>query len=293
VANFRYWALLPIALLVLAACSRHEPSVPTRVAAKVNGTEISVPHFQLLFARVAAQMAEKPNPAVLMDGLIDRELLAQKAVELKLDRDVPVALALADAKADILAQAYLENHVGWSSEDQSAVTAFYDEHPALFEQRRIYRVFELAVIAPADSVAALKERARRARGLHEVAAWLKNQNLPFEAGGVTKASEQLAPHLLSRLASMEDGQIEVLEVPGGASVLQLLQSDGAPLSRDAAAPTIERLLRLRKRAEASERERKYLRSKASIEYVVDLGRPRPPAQGQPLQSAEITPTLFP
>jgi EpsD family peptidyl-prolyl cis-trans isomerase len=259
----------------------------------VNGAEISVPHFQVVFARVAAQRAEKTDPAVLMDSLIDRELLAQKGLELKLDRDVAVAVALADAKADILAQAYLDNHVGSSSEDQGAVTAFYNEHPALFEQRRLYRVFELAVNAPPDSVAALKEHATRAHGLHEVAAWLKKQHLPFQAGGVTKASEQLAPQLLARLASMEDGQIEVLEVPGGASVVQLLHSEAAPLSRDAAAPMIEQLLRARKRADVSERERKYLRAKASIEYVVDLGRPRPPAQAQPLAGADITPTVFP
>jgi EpsD family peptidyl-prolyl cis-trans isomerase len=152
-----------------------------------------------------------------------------------------------------------------------AVTAFYSENRPLFEQRRIYRVFELAVIASPDSVAALKARAKRAQGLHELAAWLKKRNVAFNAGGVTKASEQLSPQLLSRLVSMQDGQIEVMEVPGGASVVQLVQSDPAPLSPEAAAPMIEQLLRARKRAELAERERQYLRSKASIEYVVDLG----------------------
>jgi EpsD family peptidyl-prolyl cis-trans isomerase len=288
VIRFR-WTVFTIALVLLTACSRH-PSPATRAAVKVNGTEISVQRVQMLRSRVGPQLAEKP--LALVESLIDRELLMQNAVALKVDQDLRVAIALAEAKEDILAQAYLEKLVGSSAEDQGAVAGFYYENPALFKERRIYRVFELSVSASPDRVAALKERAERAQGLHEVAAWLKKQNVPFNAGGVTKASEQLAPELLSRLASMEEGRIAVMEWPGGASVLQLLQSGPAPLSRDEAAPMIEQLLRARRRAEVLERERKYLRGKASIEYVIDLGQPRSAQQAEPLPPAYSLPVFL-
>jgi EpsD family peptidyl-prolyl cis-trans isomerase len=280
--SFR-WIVLAIALLQLIACSPH-PGHPTRAAVKVNGNEISVQRLQMLRSRLGPQLAEKP--LALVESLIDRELLVQKAVALKVDQDAPVALALSEAKEDILTQAYVERLVGSSPEDRGAVAAFYYENPQLFNQRRIYRVFELSVSASPDRVAALKERAARAQGLHQLAAWLKEQNVPFNAGGVSKGSEQLAPELLSLLASMEDGRIAVLERPGGASVLQLLHSDPAPLSREEAAPMIEQLLRARRRTEVVENERKYLRGKASIEYVLDLGQPRSPQLAEPLPSPE-------
>lgn len=264
------------AALALGGCSRHS-SIPGRLAATVNGTEISVPQLQMLLARVG----ESVKPAAALDGLIDRELLAQKALALKLDHELLVAIALVDAKEDILAQAYVENLLGVSPEDESAVSAFYRDNPMLFEQRRIYRVFELAASVPQPRMAELKQLAGRAHGLQEIAAWLKAHNLPFNAGGVTKGSEQLAPQLLARLAAMREGQIVVMEVAGGASVVQLLDAQLAPLAREAAAPMIEQLLRARRRAEIAAREQKVLRSKATIEYMVDLGQPRASAPAKP------------
>jgi hypothetical protein len=64
--------------------------------------------------------------------------------------------------------------------------------------------------------------------------------------------------------------------------VQLLHSEPTPLSREQAAPLIEQLLQARKRAEVAERERKHLRSTASIEVLVDIGRPR---SVQPAQAA--------
>lgn len=128
----------------------------------------------------------------------------------------------------------------------------------------------------------LKRRAAHAHDLFQVVAWLKAERLPYNLGAVAKASEQLAPPLLSRLEPMREGEIAVMETAGGVSVLQLLQSDPAPLTREAAAPMIEQVLRARRQAQVAEQERKYLRSKAAIEYVVDLG-------GHSTQQAKSTP----
>jgi EpsD family peptidyl-prolyl cis-trans isomerase len=265
-------ALLLALIVTLAACSR-SPAPATRPAVRVNGEEISVQQFQLA-SSVAAQMAQAVAPAALMESLIDRKLLAQNAQALKLDHKLQVALIVDEAREQILAEAYLENLAHWSMADESEVAKFYDQNRTLFEARRIYRVVELAFQASPQQLRELNGRVRRARGLHEVAAWLKERNLPYNIGGVAKASEQLAPRLLARLESMHEGDLAVVDAQGGASVVQLLQSDPAPLSREAAAPVIEQALRARKRAELAERERKFLRSKAKIEYVVDLRPPK-------------------
>ncbi len=269
--------------LLPPACSRH-PLPPA--AAKVNGKDISIQHFKQALAQSNFSATARPDPARLMDGMIDRELLAQQAVKIKLDRNAFVVQAIDGARTGILAQAYLEHSLAWAPDEaRGEVQSFYRDNPALFAQRRIYRVFELAAIAPEDQVAAIKERASRAEGLQELADWLKSRNLAFNVGGVTKSTEHIAPDLLRRLSTMKDGQIAVIEVPGGASIIQLVQSESAPLSQEQAAPMIEQLLRVRKQAEVAEREIKALRSSASIQYVVDLGSHATQQASAPASSA--------
>jgi hypothetical protein len=79
--------------------------------------------------------------------------------------------------------------------------------------------------------------------------------------------------LLQRVSGMRDGELAVIEVPGGASIIQLVQSESAPLSLVQATPLIEEALRNRKRAEVTEREVKYLRGKAEIRYRIELEGP--------------------
>jgi EpsD family peptidyl-prolyl cis-trans isomerase len=255
--------LAALGLLFVGACAPEAPKSQDRVAATVNGQSISLARWELLRARAAAQPGEKADPAKLMDALIDQVLFAQKATKLQLDRRGLVPAALEEATARVLAQAYLEDRLG-QPPDAAEITAFYDEHPQLFENRQIFRVFELAVIAPADRVDALRRRAARASSLMELAAWLEQQQLPFNVGGVTNPSEQLAPPLLAALLEMKKGDLRVLQAAGGVSVLQLVHSEAAPLSREAAAPAIAAVLRARKRQEVAERERGYLRGAAAI-----------------------------
>ncbi len=267
---FRF-SLLAVAVIALTACSK-TPS-QARVAARVNGEAISVPEFQMTMSRVS-QAAEKPAPAAVMESLIDRKLFAQKAHALKYDEEPVVAILVDEAKEDVLAQAYIANLARWSRDEDSAVQTFYEENRKLFEKRRIYRVIEVAVATPPERAPELTQRVAQAHDLYPIIAWLKAEGLPYNLGAVARASEQLAPALLSRLDSMREGEIAIAETSGGFSILQLLQSDPAPLTREAAAPMIEQVLRARKRAQVTEQERKYLRSKAVIDYVVDLGGQR-------------------
>lgn len=256
-----------LAVLALCACSPQQPEV----AAVVNGKAISIDEFRVALAQAAA--GGTAAPAELLDRMIDRELMAQKAEQLKLDRLPGVAQAIDASRADILMLAYLERTMGERPSASSEVAGFYGEHPALFTHRRVYRIFELAVVAPRERVAAIRHRVAQAQGLYEIAEWLRGEAVAFNAGGVTKPSEHLAPALLEQVSRMKDGQIAVVEVPGGASVIQLVQSESAPLTLHQAAPLIEEVLRGRKRADAAQREAKYLRSKAAIQYGIDLGRP--------------------
>lgn len=260
-----------LAVVLVFACSRDEPRA--RVAARVNGEDISIDRLRQALAQASAGSERTAGPALLMEREIDRELLAQKARRLHLDRERVVAAAIEAATTGILAQAYLERSLGLAPNELRERAKYYREHPALFAERRSFSLFELAAIAPPARLPEIERRAARARGLQEIAAWLKSQGIAYEARGATKAAEEIEPELVGRLQSMRDGQIAVVRTPEGAAVVQLLRSQSAPLSEEDAAATIESRLRTQRRERVAERELRQLRTSAKIEYLVDFKGP--------------------
>jgi EpsD family peptidyl-prolyl cis-trans isomerase len=252
-------AALALLAALVAGCERASASKPGAhvVIAKVNGTEIS--------ARDAAG-------AQALEKIIDRELLVQRALAAGLDRDPQVVRSIDSARRQLLAQAYLERAAAASRSTPEEVRAFYAGNPALFGERRIYRLRELAVSAPAELVDVLRAEAARAADLDEVAAWLRLRNARFTAFSATYPAEQVPLSQLPELARMKASEIAVFATPLGASVVQLLHAADAPLSEQQAAPLIEQFLAARKRMELADAEVRRLRDGARIEYVGDVKR---------------------
>jgi EpsD family peptidyl-prolyl cis-trans isomerase len=254
-----------------AACDRlyEEGAGAGTLAARVNGTAITVQALGAVRGSSAAQSLEK---------IIDRELLVQKALEARLDRDPQVVQQIESTRRQILAQAYLDFAAARSAKISGAeVESFYAQNPALFAQRRIYRLQEMLVSAPSDKLDALLTQVRAelasAKDLDEVAGWLKWRNLKVSpAAGVTQAAEQLPLSYLPQLSRMKEGEIAVFTSPLGASVIQLVQAQEASLTQEQAAPLIEQFLAGRKRLELVAAEVKRLREAASIEYVGEFKR---------------------
>ncbi len=248
------------AALAAGGCERASAFRPgAAVVAKVNGAQILAPEL------AGAQALEK---------IIERELLVQKALEAGLERDPQVAQSIDQARRQLLAQAYLERAAASGAARGTAeeVRAFFDANPALFAERRIYRLRELAVSAPPQLIDVLRAEAARASDLDEVAAWLRLRNVRFSAFNLTQPAEQLPLSQLPDIARMKEGDIAVFGTPLGASVVQLMHAAEAPLSEQQAAPVIEQFLAAKKRMELAAAEVRRLRDGARIEYVGDIKR---------------------
>jgi EpsD family peptidyl-prolyl cis-trans isomerase len=260
--------MVPLFLLPPAGCERAAADRPaTQLVAKVNGTEISV--HQL---RVGGAGTNPASAAQALEKVIDRELLVQKALAAKLDRDPQVQQSIENARRQLLAQAYLERTASaGAGSTRDEVRAFYAENPALFAERRIYRLRELTVSAP-DMVDVLRAEAVKARDLDELGAWLRVRNAKYSVDAVEQPAEQLPLSFLPRLAAMKPGEIAVFATPLGASVIQLLHAEEAPLNEAQAAPLIEQFLAARRRLETAAAEVKRLREVATIEYLGEFKR---------------------
>lgn len=280
-------SLLIAVVVALSSCGKGDVKKDSgQIVAKVNGDEISVHQINTAIARsndIAPDEA-KQVAAQTLERIIDQELLVQKALKDKLDRDPQVMQAIEDAKRQILARAYVERAVAASStENSEQVRKFYQDNPALFERRRIYRVHELAVAAPGEKLDALKAAAAGAKSLEEVVGWLKSQKLVFQVAVSTWPAEQMPLNILAQAFEMREGQLAVVPTSRGASVLQLLQAQEASLSEEQAKPVIERYLQSRKLVGTTEAEVKKLREHATIEYLGKFEAPR----AQPASAAAV------
>jgi len=246
-------------LAALAGCERASAFKPGQVVlAKVNGIEISAGDT------AGAQALEK---------IIDRELLVQRALAAGLDRDPQVARSIDHARRSVLAQAYLERAAAALSRGTpEEVRAFYADNPALFAERRLYSLRQLAVPAQPELAEPLRAQAARSRDLAELAAWLRSRDAGFTALNVTQPAEQVPLAQLPELARMKEGEIAVFATPSGVSVVQLVHAEEAPLSEEQAAPVIEQFLAARKRMELAAAELRKLRDGARIEYVGQIKR---------------------
>jgi EpsD family peptidyl-prolyl cis-trans isomerase len=248
---------------LLTACDR--PAVEraqVQPIARVNGIEISARQLHAAGAAGLAQAVEK---------VIDRELLVQKAVQAGLEHDPQVADRIDNARRDVLAQAYVERAAGSLAQPtREEVRAFYAENPALFAERRIYRTRELVVSANPEMIDSLRAQAARAKDLDEVAVWLRARDARFSVAAETEPAEQVPLAFLPQLARMKSGELAVFATPLGASVIELVHADEAPLTTEQAAPVIENFLAARKRLEVAAAEVKRLREAAKIEYVAQF-----------------------
>jgi EpsD family peptidyl-prolyl cis-trans isomerase len=257
--------LLAVPVMVAcAACTRmaSTPEGGVRVAAKVNGSEITVEKAGALSRQAAAQA---------LDRVIDRELLVQKALAAKLDQDPEVARALENARHKLLAQAYLDR-LGPVKVHPDEVRAFYQDNPALFARRRLYRVRQLEIPVAVERVDLLKAEVARAAELEDIVLWVTTRGLKYRIGSVTQPAEEVPLAQLPELSRMREGEMAVFSSPGGTSVVQLVHAQDAALSEQQAAPVIERFLAGRRRLELAAAEVKRLREVASIEYVGEFKR---------------------
>ena len=246
------------------------------LAARVNGEKIWAQQLDGIPSQPGAPAEQGRQAAARsLERIIDHELLAQQARRAGLDREPRVAQAVEAARRQILAQAWLEHAlVAGEKDNRAEVEQFYRDNPALFRERRIYRVLEVAAVAPPAMLAEIRKAAAGAGNLNEVAAWLQSREVPFNVSTASRPAEQVPLNILPRVAAMRDGEIAVFPTPRGASIVQLLSSTAMPMSEREAAPVIERYLANRRRVEVALAAVSRLRAEAEIEYVGEYGARR-------------------
>ena len=116
------------------------------------------------------------------------------------------------------------------------IKKYYDEKPALFKERRIYSLQEIAIEAKPEQVAALRAKLAAAKNVNEFVEYLKANDFKFAGNQAVRAAEQLPLDSLDTFAQMKDGQAMFSRTPNGAQVVVLAGSRSQPVDEERATP---------------------------------------------------------
>ncbi len=278
------------AAALLAACGGSNKETASQTAAKVNKEEITVHQINFVLQQQRGIKPEQVDTAShqILERLIDQELAVQKAEELKLDRDPRVVQQLEAAKREIIARAYVEK-VGEAATKPTAaeISKYYDDNPALFKERRIYNLQELAIEAKPEQVAELKAKLEAAKNISDFIETLKAEGYRYTANQAVRAAEQLPLANLGTFAAMKDGQAMLNTTPTGAQVIVLAGSRSQPVTLEQATPAIELFLVNERKRDLINKDMKAMRAAAKIEYV---GKFAEAAASAPAAAPAPTPT---
>jgi len=206
----------------------------------------------------------------VLERLVDQELALQKAQEQKLDREPRVVQQLEAARREIIARAYVEKIGGSASKPTSTeVKTYYDAHPALFKERKLYSLQELAIEAKPEQIAVLRDKLAATKDLQVFIDFLKANEYKFAGNQAVRAAEQLPLSTLDRFAAMKDGERSFNQTPQGAQVVILAGTRSQPVDEQRATPAIEQFLLNERKRKIVDDDLKALRAAAKVEYVGD------------------------
>jgi EpsD family peptidyl-prolyl cis-trans isomerase len=267
----------------LAACGPKEKKDSGQALASVNGEEVTALQLSEEMQRAnvpPAQQASAKKP--LLESLIDRQVLLNAAVAEKADRDPKVVQAVERAKAQIIAQAYLQKKVGVLPPPTKAEIAdYYGKHPEFFAQRKQLTMNQL-VFASADLSDPAKAFVDNAKSLDEVAAWFGANHIKFARNQIVRTTSDLPADLSNKLLNMKSGQLFIIK-EGERSLLNTVTDiKEAPVTLDTASAQIAQYLQNTKAKDAATAEIARLRAAAKIAYLnQDEAAPAAPAAAAP------------
>jgi len=275
---------------MLVACGKGDEKKPaTQVAAKVNGDEISVHQINTALTQASPYAADPKNAGrQVLERLIDQQLLVQKAMEAKLDRDPNVVTAIENARRQILSQAYIERALAEATMPTSdEIKKYYAGHPELFGKRRLYRFQEvLAAVDKEESLRALQTTLEKNHNMRDLTSWLRERGIKYNISSSMKASEQLPRNLLPKLEGMKPGDVMFYPSGNRALIVQLTGWQELPMSEAEAAPYIAQALLTQKRGEQATEEIKRLRTAAKVEYVGEYSKQDAAESAPPTAAAQ-------
>jgi peptidyl-prolyl cis-trans isomerase C len=253
-----------IVLLALNACDRQATGQSVAV---VNGEEISRGELNAELQRAnlgEGPEAEQVRPQ-LLQRVIDRRLLAQKAVAEGIDRTPEFVIRERELREQLLIDLLSQRLVSsMPAPTPQQLAAFISENPGMFAQRGVLLMDQIQFARPADPT--ILNELRGDHTLPAVSTTLTRLGVPHQAGTSRVDTADLPANFVRQISSLPAGEPFIVPAPGGFVVSVIRQRQPVQVSAEESRRIATEAWRRRQLQQQIEQIRTQLRQQASIEY---------------------------
>lgn len=181
---------------------------PNKPLAVVNGKEIPAIYGELIRREMAQNQPDSPQlDARVRDSLINLELLSRAALDKGLDKEPRLAAALDIRRKDILAKAYLEDHIKTHPITDVEIQAAYDKAVAGAVVESEYQARHILVKTEAEAKKLIADLGKKAK-FEDLAKKYSQDPGSAKAGGTLGWSARGAyvKEFSDALASLKKGE---------------------------------------------------------------------------------------
>lgn len=271
-------ALFMSTILVGCGGEKNDKKQDSQVAASVNGEEVTVHELNQTLGQLRVKVTQENQQEIklkALDHLVDQTLVLQAAQQAKLDRSPKILSALEAAKRKVLVDAYVQRTLqGVGKPTTQEIKAFYNEHPQIFADRKMFVYTQLTMQVEKEALESLVAELKAIKTLEELLPILHEKGISYKKTVEANPSEKLPPPLLAPLNVLKVDDIGYLKMSDGLLVIELQQALAQPVTFEQATPAIGRQLYSQKQKEAAEKLVKSLKENAQIEYLGEFA-PKP------------------
>jgi len=265
-----------------------------QVVATVDGQEITALELRREMGGFSSRDAEvmKQAQQQVLQRIILRKLLVEKAKEQKLDKTPNYNLDVQRGEESLLAELYQRNLASKiTAPSKAEAEAFMASNPSMFADRKVLVVDQL-VAAPNKIDPA---RFQPLKNLEEVKALLQSENVPFQESVSTMDTLQVNPQLMAQIQRLPPGEVFVIPQRGSFVFNRITGSKAAPFGGEPALAYASNALRTRKAQESvgKQMEAMYNAAKPNIKYAPNFEPPKTPPGKAGAPAAKGAPAAAP
>ncbi|ODT88059.1 hypothetical protein [Phenylobacterium sp. SCN 70-31] len=249
-------AVIVLAALTLAACSRSAETPASPVVATVGSEPITLAEVQSVQPGATSGAVD---PAVL-GRLINRRLLAQAATADKLDQTPAFGSEIERGslitRADLKIRALSESVAEPTAQE---IDAFIADRPQAFARRKFIVLEQITTPRPKEP---LDLKGESVTGLDQIQARLEAAGLPAQRQVVVVDSANTPPAAVARITGLPAGAVFEMTSPSTVTEARVLQVVDAPLTGAAARAAATASLKAQRAADAVAKATETLRIEA-------------------------------
>lgn len=260
-------SILVAFVMILAMTSGCTKKAEGQTVAVVNGDEITAAELnsQLANAKLSPGIDKTKARSEILQGLIDRRLLAQEASKEGIDKSPEFVARQREMDGQLLIQMLAERKNGAALlPTDSDVAQFESSHPQMFAKREIWSLDQLRFRMPTSGP--VMGQIPKTKSLPELAKVLSSNGIASTPVKATVDSSLVPQEIYEKIEALAPGEPFIVPVGTDAIASAILSRDPQPLTGDQAKTVAVAALRKQQTMKTLGDELKLLRSSAKIQY---------------------------